>query len=258
LLELQANYSRRITRPSGHALNPFVDYSDVYTIRYGNPNLKPEYSDLFELGTIHNIFGMAINPSLFYRYTDNVMERYQELLPGGVIGSTYKNMAKSESYGLEVNLNGPVFKWMRLNADLSYYNYKITGIDSQTETRQDYTWSSRLSFNMFFSKKLNMQLSGYYTAPTVTSQGARSEMYSIDAGLRYDVLDALSLTLRASDIFDTQKFSSNSAGPGFIFDFNMKRQSQTISLGLQYKINQGIKQRERTPKDDGGKQMDDF
>lgn len=258
MLEIQANFSQRITRPNGHSLNPWTDYTDIYTIRSGNPYLKPEYSNLFELGTIHNIFGLAINPGLFYRFTDNVMERYQIMISDSVIKSTYENMARSESYGLEFNLNGPIFKWMRFNGDISYYNYKIEGIDSQREIRQDYTWSTRLSFNMLFSKAFNMQLSGYYTAPSVTSQGSRSSSYSVDAGMRYEYNDALSFSLRASDIFDTQNFSATSSGPGFTFDFNMRRLTQFVSFGIQYKINQGIKQKERRPQDDNSSQRDDF
>jgi len=258
MFEIQANFSQRITRPSGHALNPWTDYTDIYTIRSGNPYLKPEYSTLFEIGTIHNIFGFAINPGLFYRFTDNVMERYQKMVSDTVILSTYENMARSESYGLELNINGPIFKWMRFNGDVSYYNYRIEGIDSERELRQDYTFSTRLSLNMLFSKAFNMQLSGYYTAPTVTSQGSRSENYSVDAGIRYEVNDALSLSLRASDIFGTQNYAASSSGPGFSFDFNMKRLTQFVSFGVQYKINQGIKQKEKRPQEDNSTQRDDF
>ncbi|HRP01700.1 MAG TPA: outer membrane beta-barrel family protein [Candidatus Kapabacteria bacterium] len=257
-LQVQANYSQRITRPRGWSLNPWTDYTDIYTIRSGNPNLKPEYSNLFELGTIHNIGGIAINPGLFYRFTDNVMERYQKMISDSVILSTWENMAKSQSYGIELNLNGPIFKWMRFNGDISYYNYKIEGIDASRESRQDYTWSSRLSFNMLLSKQFNLQVSGYYTAPTVTAQGSRSESYSVDAGLRYDILEDLSLSLRASDIFDTQKFYQVSSGPGFTYNFDMKRMTQFISLGIQYKINQGIKQKERRSPDENNQQNDDF
>lgn len=258
LFSIQANYSQRITRPRGWSLNPWTDYSDIYTIRSGNPYLKPEYSNLYEIGTIHNIYGIAINPGLFYRFTNNVMERYQKMVSDSVILSTWENMSKSESYGLELNINGPIFKWLRFNGDVSYYNYKINGIDSLTAERQDYTWSTRLSFNMIFSKKMNMQISGYYSAPTVTSQGSRTSKYSIDAGMRYDLLEDLSLTLRANDIFDTQKFGQSSVGPGFTFDFNMRPMTQIISLGIQYKINQGIKQKERKSQEEMSPQNEDF
>lgn len=249
-LQIQANYSRRISRPGGWSLNPFVDHSDIYTLRYGNPDLLPEYSNLFEFGTIHNFSGFSVNPNIFFRTTDNVIERYTELLSDSVAGSTWKNMSKSEAYGIELNLNGQLFKFMRFNGDISYYNYKIIGIDDQSPSNQNNTWSSRLSLNMLMTKKLNFQVSGYYTAPTVTSQGQRSSSYSIDVGARYDLFENFTMTLRASDIFDTQNFSSFATGPGFNMNFDMRRQTQFITLGIQYKINQGIKQKERTPQDD--------
>ncbi len=43
------NANRRITRPNYRLLNPFVYYIDPLTSEQGNPNLKPQYSNNFEM-----------------------------------------------------------------------------------------------------------------------------------------------------------------------------------------------------------------
>lgn len=47
---ITASYGRRIGRPDYASLNPFVYYIDQYTFRYGNPFLKPQYSNAYKIG----------------------------------------------------------------------------------------------------------------------------------------------------------------------------------------------------------------
>jgi len=46
---LGINYSRRIDRPSYDDLNSFVQILNAYTYQQGNPNLKPQYTNSYEL-----------------------------------------------------------------------------------------------------------------------------------------------------------------------------------------------------------------
>ena len=47
--QLGASYGRRIDRPSYDALNPFIYFLDEYTYNKGNPFLKPQYTNNYEL-----------------------------------------------------------------------------------------------------------------------------------------------------------------------------------------------------------------
>ncbi|NJO87952.1 MAG: TonB-dependent receptor [Chloroflexia bacterium] len=53
--KLMASYSRRIERPRGWWLEPFLTWEDAYNVRSGNPNLQPEYIDAYELNFITNM-----------------------------------------------------------------------------------------------------------------------------------------------------------------------------------------------------------
>jgi iron complex outermembrane receptor protein len=52
--ELGISYSRRIDRPNYDNLNPFTFYLDQYTYEQGNPFLKPQYTNAFELNYTYN------------------------------------------------------------------------------------------------------------------------------------------------------------------------------------------------------------
>ena len=44
--EINMSYSRRVQRPGGRQLNPFIDYSDPFNLRSGNPYLLPAFTVL--------------------------------------------------------------------------------------------------------------------------------------------------------------------------------------------------------------------
>ncbi|OGU16655.1 MAG: hypothetical protein A2X61_16275 [Ignavibacteria bacterium GWB2_35_12] len=248
--ELQLSYSRRIERPRSRFLNPFVEYMDYYNVRYGNPNLKPQYTNSFELGILQNYSKFSITPSIFYNNTKDVFDRFTVLLPDGKIGMTWENMSSKYSYGLEINFSGDPFAWLRLSLDGSYYKYVVEGIQSyEGQKREDFSWKTRLNATITPMKELNFQITGYYTAPSENIQGKRFSSYGVDFGARYDLHENLTLTFRASDIFHTRTWHSISTGTGFYYDNDIHPLSQYISLGFQYKINQGIKQKQRNGED---------
>ena len=72
---LQAGYSRRIFRPRLWDLNPFFNPRNDFSIRAGNPDLLPEYTDSWELTSIYALKKASFNLGVFYRFTDAVVER---------------------------------------------------------------------------------------------------------------------------------------------------------------------------------------
>lgn len=259
--ELMVNYSRRINRPRSHSLNPFTDYSDPYTLRSGNPDLDPEYVNAYELSYLKNFSLFSVTPTLFYRKTMDKMTFITELVGQGVMKTTFENLAEGTNYGLELNISYDFVKWMRLSTDFSYYRSEIKGAKASLELENnDYSWTARMNANVFLSKSLSFQLIGNYMGPTVTAQGERYETYFMDLGARYDILDRrASITFRLSDIFDTMSFGGTAFGENFDTRYRMNRESRVAFLGFQYKINEGIKQREkRRQQENGGMDMEEF
>lgn len=66
--ELQMSYSKRIKRPDADEVNPFASFSDPYSVRIGNPFLKPERIDAFEMSLSHRFKN---NLNLTDPYTTN-------------------------------------------------------------------------------------------------------------------------------------------------------------------------------------------
>ena len=256
--DIQLSYSRRINRPDMHSLNPFVDYSNPNVIRYGNPDLKPEYINSYEIG--HSIFWKktSISSNLFYRQINDVIKRYAFLDSNRVSNMTTANLSKGKSYGVELVVEQTILKWWRVNANFSYFRTIIEGDKDNTSlTNDNYSWTSKLNSNMMLPKGIMFQISGFYRGPMVTPQGEMAAMYSADMALKKDFLkDKLSVNFRLSDVFNTQKFKMNIKGDNFTSEGNRRRDSRIAYIGVSYKINGGLKTKiKKRPMDNNN--MDD-
>ena len=122
--ELMASYSRRINRPSGRDLDPMPTYYNRYTLRFGNPDLKPEYTNSFEIGALKRFGNQRsyLSADVFRRITNNKIDRTETLGNDGVFYLYTDNFDKDYSTGLEVTANLSYKEWLILNTSVSMFN----------------------------------------------------------------------------------------------------------------------------------------
>lgn len=254
--EIQLSYSRRVDRPNNRILNPYVDRSDSLNIVYGNPQLEPQYINSLEFGYSKMFDKTALTSSLFYRNTNNAIANYTILRDDGVTETTWRNIAKNLSYGLELTASSPLFDWFRANASFTYFKNEFEGFNT---TNSDYSWLGKLNTNFSLSKDFNFQINFNYNAPNVTPQGKVKEQYSTDFAMKKDFMDGrLSLTFRVSDIFNTRKYETETFGQNFLTNSYRKWESRVAYLGISYRLSPGNnKERQRKQPEDNS-DMDMF
>ncbi len=268
--KLQFSYSRRINRPRSRFLNPFEDRSDIYNIRYGNPDLRPEFVNSLELGYLRYMGNASFNSTVFYRHTTDEIERFRTseniINPEGdtlqINRITFLNLDSNTAYGLELGANYPINNWWSINASVSGFRTQLNTTQGETELSSSrISWNSKINSTMTVWKDMDIQLSGFYRAPSADIQGRMEQMFSADLGVKKDVLKKNgTISLRVSDLFNTRQFNFLSFGPDFRTESENRRQSRIIYLGFTYRINSdGDNQRNRRQQDDnGGGDEEDF
>jgi outer membrane receptor protein involved in Fe transport len=258
----QISYSRRINRPNNRFLNPFVSYTDPYDLSFGNPQLKPEFINSYELGYTRFWQKTTINPSLFYRYTDGMITRFRTMDEAGIAYTTFENLNRATSYGAELILSQQLFAWWRANGTFSYYRQIVEGSGPMMEMQNDsYSWSARLVNNITMGKGWDLQVNGFYRSPVVMLQGEMKEMYSADLGLRKTLLDRKgTVSLRLSDMFNTQAFRMYNYGDNFTIDMERRRNSRMVYVGFTYRINEYNNRRNQRSRQqmDSSSDIEDF
>lgn len=238
-LQLMTSYSRRIDRPGGRDLDPFPNYYNRYTIRYGNPELKPEYTDSYELGIMKNYGKSFISLEGFYRITNNLITRITELGDDGIFYINTENLNNDFSLGSEIMGNLNIDDWLIFNTSFSLYRYRIEGeVLGESIDRKSTNYTGRLNTTVKFAPDSRLQLTGYYRGPSVSAQGESSSFFFTNISYRQDLLKRkLTATLSLRDVFGTMKFERTSSGVDFTDTFKRERESQVVTLTLSYKIN---------------------
>jgi outer membrane receptor protein involved in Fe transport len=237
--QLMASYSKRIDRPHGRDLDPFENYRDQYTISVGNPALKPEYTNSYELSYMKRFGKSFLSLEGFYRATNNVISRFNTLRDDGILVQTRANLNHDYSKGGELMANINLKDWLILNGSTSVYNYKIEDQSSGVYVeRQSTNVDGRINATFKFSNDSRMELVGMYRGPSVSIQGNRKSMFFSNISYRQDLMKKkLTATLSVRDLFGTAIRQGTSTGPNFTSNYKFKREPRILMLTLSYKIN---------------------
>lgn len=258
--DITASYSRRINRPSGRDLDPTPSYYNRYTIRIGNPDLKPEYTNSYEIGMLKR-FGEGrsyISADLFRRVTNNKIDRTVKQGDDGIFYYYTDNFDKDYSTGVEVTGNMSYKKWLIINASANVFHYRITGdLDGESIDRESTNWGGRLNSTFKIAENSRFQATAFFRGPSVSAQGESKAMFFSNFSYRHEFLDKkLSATLSMRDPFGTASFERESYGDTFKSNFRWEREPRVVMLTMSYKINNFKEDRRNNSGGGGGMNME--
>ena len=245
--QIMASYTRRIDRPRGYYLEPFETWTDAYNVRIGNPSLKPEYIDSYEIG-YQTYFGKnLISTEIYYRVNHNKIDRIRSVYDANITLHSVENVGTDYAFGSEFLLNFDITKKWNINLMGNLYNYRIEGVlYGDSFSQQSFNWSTRLNNVVKIGHFTQIQINGRYNSPTVSSQGRREGFFTTDIAVKREFFDrTLSLTLQVRDILRQAKYEFTSEGPDFYTYNHFTRESPIVMLNVKYKINNYKPERKR-------------
>ncbi|MFO7879926.1 MAG: TonB-dependent receptor domain-containing protein [Bacteroidota bacterium] len=237
--QIMASYSRRIDRPRGWFLEPFVTWVDAYNVRQGNPALQPEYTNAMEVAYQKEFGKHAASAELFYRTTDNNIERIRRVYREDIMMSTFENVGKEFSLGLELMLNAELFKWWEADITGNLYDYRIKGeLDGRDFDDNRLTWNIRWNNSFRLWENTVVQFNPSYQGPEIEPQERESAYFRVDGSIRQSFLDKkLKITMQVRDIFGTSKYESYTETPE-LYNYRLYTyKSPIVILNLSYTIN---------------------
>lgn len=241
-------YNRRVDRPNEVDIRIFPKYDDAEIIKVGNPALRPQFTNSFELGYKSNWQGGYLFSSIYHKRMDATISRIASTVPGSnLIYNIFQNTGKSYNSGIELMLSQKVNKWMTLNLNLNGYQniidsftvinkYPVEHVFSAD--RQDlFSGNIKLNALFHFPYQLDGQLTSIYQAPDLVPQGKTFSRFSIDIGLKKGIQNGKGeLFINATDIANTLNLKKEIKGNGFSYISTDYYETQVIRLGYNYKF----------------------
>ncbi|UKM65054.1 TonB-dependent receptor [Flavobacteriaceae bacterium GSB9] len=239
VLSLQAGYSKRIYRPRLWDLNPFFNIRNSFSIRQGNPELIPEFTDSYELTTILDVGETSLNFGVYHRYTTDMIERITTA-ENNVNTTRPENIGTNSTLGIEFNTKYSPVNWLTFNVDFNYNSFNREGtFESQVFDFKGDQWSSKLMAKFKLPASIDFEATGNYQSEYKTVQGNNSDIAFLDIGLRKKIFDGKGVfSFGVRDVFATRYFESFTTQSSFT-NFSKSTRGRFVSLGFSYGFGKG-------------------
>ena len=252
----QLSYSRRIDRPGLGQINPIKEWSTPLVSSYGNQELRPQFTNSFELNYTRRLKKGSFTTGVFYRFISEEINRVV-LVDRADVGSgrviiTHDNFDDTSAFGLELSSNYRPYKWWSINGSFDLFSQTQKGVAERlskpidTATKDDIETiintvdNVAYNFRMFNSftatKKLSFTAFMFYRGRNKTLQFDVLPMYFVNIGARLNILKGKgNISLNYNDIFNTMRFGFEGRLP-YPQNGRFYWESQTIQLGFNYRF----------------------
>lgn len=237
--KLMVSYSRRITRPELFFMEPYITYRDYYSAEIGNPDIRSEYINSFELNYKKNIGEHTVSATVFHRSRKDKIERLRVPYEAGVTLDSMANVGHDYSTGLELSGQLQLTPWWSTTLNGSLYSYKVKNqykLDGKNETSTNYDIVWNNGFDIL--KNTRIQLDGNFVGPSVTTQGRTDAFWYVNLAIRQQLLKRkLSATLAFRDVFNSARYVSTITTSSLQSITHIRPNYPLISLTLSYTFN---------------------
>ncbi len=239
---IKASFTQRIQRPSLFYINPYRNQEERKIITEGNPELKPELTDQFELGYSTFIRGTVINFSTYYKRTKDIISSFLRINDNGISVSTFENVGKTDIYGANLFTSFTVKNNWTLRGNIDVNQYKIISggeeYNIENGTKSDLIYRIFASSSYSFKKGWKAELFAFYNSPRWSVQGSLPSFSMMNLGVQKEIFgDRGTIGLTVIDPFNANKsFKSDLVGDNFVqtSDFTIPFRSFGVNFSYRF------------------------
>ncbi|MBC3788725.1 TonB-dependent receptor domain-containing protein [Spirosoma utsteinense] len=208
-------YNRRIQRPGLQQLNPNFNAANPQNITIGNPALRPELTNNFELGLSKTIKKTFVNATFFGRVTNNAITQIREpsdTLVGAIV-TTYQNIGRQYTYGTNTFANVAITSKINVGVFLNFFYTSLTGqttgVDglSQELTNTGFNLSGGSFASAQFKNGWGAQAFGFMQGTQVQLQGTQGGFGFYTVGVKKEFANKKGSVGLAAENFLTSRFN---------------------------------------------------
>lgn len=238
--QLQASYTRRVNRPRGWQVNPFINVSDPMNIRQGNPNLMPEDIHSYELSYAKFWSKYTLTSSVYYRRMNDVVQSVVTSVEGtsGATFSRFENISRNEATGFEMISQLNFSKKVDVTANANFFFSRFLGSEEfSILPAKGFNWNANAITNYKITPNLSAQVRMEYRAPRVQAQGKSVEAFIVDAGLKLDVLKKKgTVNLNVRDLFNQRRWGGYTETAQFYREHEIRWMRRMFMVSFTYRI----------------------
>jgi len=230
-------YTRRIYRPGFFDLNPFVSYEDPLNLKTGNPALRPEIANLYEMNYHKELGSWNYDLTLFRSVTTDAIQSTVNLFAKNQTLSSTINIGKKINQGMEGQLEFTGVKFLKATATFALRQLEYSDVDNEISHEKTTTWSVRLKQQFRIDSYWKIEFSETYRAPIYQIQQKTRQNYYLDFGISKSFDNKRgSVSLSVKDVFNSRNDVQTLSTSEFELERSYNWQTRQINLGLRYYV----------------------
>lgn len=234
------NYTRRINRPSFFDLNPFISYEDPLNLETGNPALRPEIANLYEISYHRELDKIGMDVTLYHRKTVDAIQKNIIALDKDQTLASSINLGEQINQGIEGQLEYRLNKFFKTTATFVLSQVAYFQSNHEIHFEKTIAWNTRLKQQLQLPNNWKLELTETYRAPSYQAQRKSAEQFYMDLSINKKLNNKRgSLSLGIRDIFNTREYIYSFHTTQFEVQRNYKWQTRQLIIGLRYSIFNG-------------------
>jgi len=201
---IRYSYSRRVDRPNYQQLNPFSFYMDPYAVDQGNPYLKPQFTDNFEVSYGYKQVSFSLN---YADTRDMITQISQQDEVTRIVSVIRQNLGRAQNYSAGVYFPVKVAKWwnMQNNASVYYNKFEDGNLEGAAFRASKVAYNFNTNQTFILPQNFTVEVSFWYSSPKVSGvEQTTIAQYALNAGIQKSLLNKkLKLRLNMDDILLT-------------------------------------------------------
>ncbi len=228
-------YRRTIRRPGINELNPAIDFSDPYNVRFGNYQLEPSLTHDFNLVFSRTRPKYFLNLGMGYNIVEDVFSQIRTLLPEGKTQITWENISGRKEYEISSWNGYTVSNKIKINFSTTYTYFVYSEFDKTVRKfRNGGSFISNFSSN--YTMKEVMNFTGSFNLNRFANpQGSVSWNLGMNLGVQRKFLNKrFIVTINVIDPFRDQKTNRFTYGKNFEVSSYNKTLTRNYKISLAY------------------------
>jgi hypothetical protein len=234
-LSLTLAYRRSIRRPGIGELNPTVDFSDPYNIRFGNEKLEASTAHNFDFVIGRTKPKYYVNFGMGYNVVEDVFSQVRTLLANGVTQVTWENISDRKEYELSSWNGVTITKKWKVNASASYTYNKYSEFDKTVRKFRD-GGSFTSNINSSFVPTDRWSINGGFNINRFANpQGYARWNTSMNLGVQRKLFNKkMVITINTIDPFANQQRRIFTYGPNFNLESYSSTRTRNFRISVAY------------------------
>lgn len=250
-LRLVAAYNRRIDRPGEPELRIFPKYDDPELLKVGNPYLRPQLTNVFEVGLSRPWSGGSVSSVVYRRDTQDAFLRVLAIDDSNpdydVVNRIYENAGNATQTGVEVVVQQRMVAPWNVSASVNWFANEIDALETvllfptmrpfTLAASSDRSWDFTVNNRVQLPRSGDLQLSYIYYAARNVPQGRERARSSLDLATTWPIRgDRAEVVFTFTDILNDFAVRREIDGQGFtaLYENFMETQVATVALRMRF------------------------